>query len=193
VTLRKLVYYIATSLDGFIAGEGGELDGFPWDEAFGAALFEAFPETFPAHLRPAGSPPQAKRFDTVLMGRKTFEVALREGITNPYPHLRQYLFSRTLDRSPDPEVRLVSDDAAGTVASLKERAGRDLWLCGGAELATTLFRAGLVDELIVKLNPVLFGTGIPLLGAGIDRTQLVPTGSRLFPSGHVLLHYAVPR
>ena len=65
------------------------------------------------------------------------------------------------------------------------------WLCGGAELATTLFQVGLVDRLIVKLNPVVFGSEIPLLGRRIEPIQLELTESKVYRSGHVLLWYSV--
>ena len=82
--MRDLVYYIATSLDGFIAREDGSLGDFPWDPDFGAHILATFPETFPAHLRPGEVHRSGnKRFDAVLMGRKTYEVGLREGITSP--------------------------------------------------------------------------------------------------------------
>ncbi len=84
--MRELVYYIASTLDGFIAHVDGSFDGFPWDDEYGTDLFASFPETIPAHLQGAkGAPDDNKWFDTVLMGRKTYEVGLREGITNPYP------------------------------------------------------------------------------------------------------------
>src|SRR5690606_28939875 len=101
-------------------------------------------------------------FDTVLMGRKTYEVGSTAGFTNPYPTLKQYVFSRSMPESPDPQVQLVRERAPETVGHLKEAQGKDIWLCGGAELASTLMEAGLIDCLIIKLNPVVFGAGIPL-------------------------------
>jgi dihydrofolate reductase len=192
--VRDLVYYVASTLDGFIAEEDGSFHRFPWDDDFGAELLATFPETFPAHLRGAGSTPAENRwFDAVLMGRNTYEVGLREGITSPYPTLKQYVFSRTMGRSPDPEVTLISTDSIAAVRALKQEPGRAIWLCGGAQLAATLFGAGLVDRLIVKLNPVVFGTGIPLFGEGIEPTALTLTDSNTYPSGHLVLHYAVKR
>lgn len=190
--MRPLIYYVASTLDGFIAHPDGSFGGFPWDEAYAADLMASFPETFPAHFRGPDAPAFENRwFDAVLMGRNTYEVGLREGIANPYPTLRQYVFSRTMRQSPDAHVTLVSEDAAGVVGALKREPGRAIWLCGGAVLAATLFQAGLVDGLIVKLNPVVFGAGIPLLGADIQPTRLALTESKTYPSGHVLLHYTV--
>lgn len=190
--MRDVVYYIASTLDGFIAREDGSFDGFPWDEQFGADLFASFPETFPAHLRGAEATPVENRwFDTVLMGRRTYEVGLTEGITSPYPTLKQYVFSRTMGRSPDENVALVPDDAVKVVTALKREPGKAIWLCGGGELAATLFEERLVDRVIVKLNPVLFGSGVPLFRGKVEHLELID--SKVYDSGHVLLHYAVRR
>lgn len=189
---RELVYYVATTLDGFIARDDGSLRGFVWDAEFVAALFKLFPETFPAHLRKdLGDPVPNKAFDAVLMGRRTYEVGLQEGITNPYPTLDQYVFSRTMDADPDENVELVSEDASSAVEELKHQRGKAIWLCGGSELATTLYEAGLIDRLIVKLNPVVFGSGIPLFSAEIDPATLKLKDNKVYPSGHVLLDYEI--
>lgn len=188
--MREIVYYVAASVDGFIAHQDGSFAGFPWDDGFGDELRARFPETFPAHLGGATGPPEANRsFDTVLMGRRTYEVGLREGITNPYPSLVQYVFSRTLKGSPDSQVTVTDENAVSVARLLKEQPGKGIWLCGGAELASTLFAAGLVDRLIVKLNPVVFGAGIPLLGHASAQRALTLTASQIYPSGHALLHY----
>ena len=192
--MRELVYYVATTLDGFIARSDGSFDDFPWDDGFIAHLLEVYPETFPASFRGSGhSCADNRRFDAVLMGRKTYEVGQRQGLTSPYPTLDQYLFSRSLKESPDPSVTLVPGDATEKVAELKQESGRAIWICGGSELATGLFEAELVDEVIIKLNPIIFGTGIPL----VSRSQTIPplalVESRTFDSGHVLLTYSVVR
>ena len=187
--MRQLVYYVAVTLDGFIAREDGSFDDFPWDDDFGSALLAMFPETFPAALRSDDAPNQ--RFGAVLMGRRTYEVGLREGITSPYPTLDQYVFSRAMTESPDPAVALVRDDAVDAVRRLKAGEGDDIWLCGGGELAGVLFRAELVDELILKLNPIVFGTGTPIISGRIDARSLELLETRRFPSGHMILRYAV--
>ncbi len=192
--MRKLIYYVAVTLDGFIADEEGSPDGFPFSDEYAAKLFASFPETFPGPFRKdEGTRADNKWFDAVLMGRKTYEVGLRVGVTNPYPTLDQYVFSRTMKESPDEQVELIAEDAVEVVRALKSETAKAIWLCGGADLATTLFSAALIDELIVKLNPVLFGSGIPLFGGRIDQTSLDLTDSTTYSTGHVLLHYAVQR
>lgn len=192
--MRKIVYYIASTLDGFIAHEDGSFDGFPSDDDYVADLFASFPETFPPHLRgDDGTRVDNRWFDAVLMGRKTYEVGLKEGITNPYPTLDQYVFSRTMQDRPDPHVELVTENATDVVGALKQDAGKAIWLCGGGTLAATMLAANLIDELIVKLNPVLFGSGIPLFAGDVKQTDLELTDSKPYRSGHVLLHYSVGR
>lgn len=191
--MRELIYYVASTLDGFIAHEDGSFDGFGWDDEFVADLFATFPETIPAHLQGDKTSSQNKWFDAVLMGRKTYEVGLREGITSPYPTLDQYVFSQTLKKSPDKQVKLIREKAVDTVEALKQESGKAIWLCGGADLASTFLRANLIDKLIVKLNPVVFGSGIPLFSKGVEQAALTLTDSKVYNSGHVLLYYTFVR
>lgn len=190
--MRELIYYVATSLDGFIAGPGGESDGFPMDPGFLADLVATFPETLPAPFHQAsGTRAENKCFDTVLMGRKTYEVGQEQGLTNPYPTLRQFVFSRTMRQKPDANVELVTSGAVETVRALKQEPGEAIWLCGGSILASTLLSARLIDRLIVKLNPVLFGAGIPLFAEMPEPRSLELTDSKIHDSGHAVLHYRV--
>jgi dihydrofolate reductase len=158
--VRKLIYYVACTADGFIARRDGSLDCFPAEGDHIAALIESFPETIPGHFRGAlGVRAANKQFDTVLMGRRTYAVGLAAGVTSPYPHLSQYVFSRGMTRSPHRAVELVSGDAVGLVRGLKGQAGKDIWLCGGGELAAALLPE--IDGLSLKVSPLLLGTGIP--------------------------------
>jgi dihydrofolate reductase len=130
---------------------------------------------------------------SLAMSVDTYEVGLKEGITNPYPTLQQYVFSSTMQESPDAQVTLVSGDAVDFVRILKQDEGKAIWLCGGATLATTLYRADLVDRLIVKVNPVLFGSGIPLFLCVVKQAKLELAEHKIYPSGHMVLHYHVCR
>jgi dihydrofolate reductase len=125
VRMRRLIYYVACTVDGFIAREDGSLDCFLTAGEHFADLLESFPETVPAHLRDMlGVQAENKRFDAVLMGRKTYEVGLEVGVTSPYAHLRQYLFSGGMRESRAGEVQLVSGDAVAMVKELKREAAR---------------------------------------------------------------------
>lgn len=152
--MRTLTYYVACSVDGFIAHADGSHDGFSQDSEYFASLFALFPETVPSHLRNAMDVKgDNKWFDTVLMGRKTYEVGLKEGVTSPYSHMRQYLFSRSTEESPDENVQLISKNTIDFVQTLKSETGKGIWLCGGANLAAELFENRLIDQLILKINP----------------------------------------
>ena len=188
--MRNLIYLVACTADGFIARQDGSFDCFPVEGDHIAGLIESFPEMIPGHLRgPLGVRAANRQFDTVLMGRRTYEVGLAAGVTSPYPHLKQYVFSRQMTRSPDAEVELVSGDAVGLVRGLKGQAGRDIWLCGGGDLAAALLPE--LDGLILKVNPLLLGTGIPLVAGAAQPTGLELTGSKGYGSGVIVLHYRV--
>ena len=191
-SMRQLKYYVACTVDRFIARRDGSFDFFlPGGEHF-ADLLARFPETIPGHLRGAlGVDAPNREFDTVLMGRATYEVGLAIGVTSPYPHLRQYLFSRTMRESPDRAVTLVSGDPLAAVREMKAQPGKDLWLCGGAQLAAALFPE--IDELILMVNPILLGAGIPLFEGAVRETALEMTESRSYENGFMLTRYRMKR
>ena len=130
-------------------------------------------------------------FGTVLMGRKTYDVGLKKGITSPYPAMRQVVFSRTLESSPDPEVELVQGGIPEFVKGLKASADKPIWLCGGAEIASALMNAGLIDRLVVKLNPVVFGSGVQLVPALGDLVSLELERTKQYNCGIIILTYRV--
>jgi dihydrofolate reductase len=153
--MRRLVYYVAVSLDGRIAGPDHEVDAFPFSPALADHIVEHFPETLPAPVRSQlgidDRPNQ--RFDAVVMGRHTYDLGRREGLTSPYPHLDQTVVSTTLPPGDTPHI--VRD--ASAVDRLLEGDGRDVWLCGGGTLAGAL--ADRVDELVLKRAPINLGAG----------------------------------
>lgn len=191
--MRKLVYYIASSIDGFIADEAGAFDAFPVSDAYLHHIATHLPETLPTHVRDAlGIQGEPRRFDTVLMGRATYEPARLAQITSPYAPLSQYVFSRRLPPSTDPTVKVVAGDPVPVVQQLKaEQTDRDIWLCGGGDLATQLI--GEIDELLIKLNPIILGQGIPLFRGGPDLRRFVLAGQDVQDGGILWLHYTAAR
>lgn len=185
--MRDLVYYIATSIDGYIAAPDGDTTFFNTQFETAAALFERYPETCPAHLREAfGITAEPIRFDTVILGRRTHQPALDAGLTSAYPHLRQIVVTNGSLPS-DSTVERISGDIHARIAELKGEPGRDIWLCGGGEVAHALL--DLIDELQVKVNPVLAGAGTPLLAGDFDPTTWEHTGSEAIPGDITLLTY----
>jgi dihydrofolate reductase len=186
--MRALTYYVGATLDGFIADVHGAFDFLPIEPDVMQAMAAEMPETFPVQAREAFGVTDVpnKRFDTVLMGRATYEPALLAGIANPYPHLRQVVFSRTLTAT-DPEVEVVAGDAADVVRDLKREDGMDIWLCGGGALAGQLL--GEIDELVIKRYALVLGSGIPLFTGPCDQTGFVPAATHSFDSGVAVTTY----
>lgn len=182
--MRLLVYLVAISVDGFVAGPGGEFDFFPADPATFADLFEEYPETCPAHAREAlGVTATPRHFDTVVMGARTHQPALDAGLTSAYPHLRQYVVTHR-QLPDDSTVTRVAGDPLQMVRALKREDGLDIWLCGGGNLAAQLLPE--IDELHLKINPVLTGDGTRLVDAGFAPQLLSLTTSRTLSGGVVL-------
>lgn len=160
--MRKLVYFISVTQDGFIAGPDGEFDFFVMNDGFMSTIKDRYPETVPTHLRGlAGITDENKVFGTVLMGRGTYEVGLPYGVVSPYQQLEQYVFSTTLGGLAAPDVELVKGDPVAKVRELKTEDGLDIWLCGGGVLAGALYDE--IDALVLKRHPILIGAGTPLV------------------------------
>lgn len=192
--MRELTYFTASTLDGFVADPSG---GDPTDTSPGGfflsqgdhsePLFTAYPETLPGVVRQhLGLDAENKVFDTVLMGRKTWELGVRLGSANPYPRLRTVVFSRQDRRSP--EVEFVDRDPVETVRELKQGSGLGIWLCGGGGLAESLWPE--IDVLVVKVNPVLIGAGTKLFdGGGFDIRRLHLIDHQVYDSGVAVMTY----
>ena len=174
---RRVCYQVASSLDGFIAAEDGSYDWIPMDPDI----------DFPAMFA---------RFETLVMGRLTYEVMLAyEGGVNESGVYGKptIVFSRTLKPADHPNVRVTSDDPAAVVADLKQQPGGDIWIFGGGNLFRQLADANLVDSVEVAIVPVLLGSGIPLLPKG-GRMNLSLRSHQIYPgSGTALLEYDVVR
>ena len=184
--MRSLVYYVAVTLDGFIADTEGGADAFVQTPELLGALFEEYPETCPAHVRDLlGVTGEPRHFDTVVMGANTHQPALDAGLTSAYPHLAQYVVTRR-DLPEDPTVTAVGDPVA-TVRELKQQDGLDVWLCGGGDLAAQL--ADEIDELHLKVSPVVLGAGVPLVGRGASLPPMELAGSHQLPGGVLLNRY----
>lgn len=194
--MRKLTYFIACSIDGFIGDESGDAAFMiPLvDEEFFEFLKTEYPETLPTHgRRPLGIDDLPnKRFDTVIQGRASYDLALKEGVTSPYAHMREYVASRTLTESPDPNVEIIGEDLVGKVRELKAEEGEfGIYLCGGAQVAGELFDE--IDEIVVKTYPITLGTGMPMFRSGFSVTHFELADFRTFKSGVFVRTYSRKR
>ena len=187
--MRSLVYFVAATLDGYIAGvDRGDPDFFPFEGPHVADLLAEFPEMVPGHHRePLGLNADNQRFDTILMGRTTYDIGRKIGLTSPYPHLRQIVVSKSIAAPPDPAVEVVGQDVIGRVRALKAEQGKDIWLAGGGRLAALLVEE--IDELILKVNPVVLGAGTPLFDGLVGPRPVTLTGHKVYPNGFALMRY----
>jgi dihydrofolate reductase len=160
------------SLDGYIAGPKGESDWIVMDPDLDFnAMFAAF--------------------DTIRMGRKTYEATRQPGSEGGMPGIQSYIFSHTLRPADCPGV-ILSEDPKETVNDLKSKAGKDIWLFGGGSLFHSLLELGLVDAVEVAIMPVLLGEGVPLLPPPANTARLKLINQRVYEkTGTVILEYAV--
>jgi dihydrofolate reductase len=170
--MRKICYCVVMSLDGYIAGPNGEADWIVADPEidFGAMF---------------------AKYDTLLMGRKTFERMVEAGRAS-VPGMKMVVFSKTLRASEYPEVTMVADKLEETVAGLRAAPGKGIWLFGGGALFRSFLEKGLVDTVEIGLMPVLLGKGIQLLPPPAKTESLELVDQRVYKkSGIVTLTYAL--
>lgn len=171
--MRKVILGLAVSLDSFIEGPNGEYDWCYTDQDYGMSDF-------------------FKRVDSVFIGRKSYEMSLgmEGGDTSWMPKMKEYVFSNTLKVVKEGAV-LISGDIAAKVKEIKQEAGKDIWLFGGASLTASLMQEGLVDELWLSVHPILLGRGKPLFSGITERIQLELTETKAYDTGLVSLKYTI--
>ena len=171
---RKLIVYIAMSLDGFIADKDNNIDFLSTVENEGEdyGYFEFLSSV-----------------DTVIIGRKSFEKVESFGI--PYPHTDKevYIFSRK-KRPQSGSFSWCNEDPAKLVRKLKTREGKNIYCDGGAEIVNALLKQNLVDEMIISVIPVLLGSGIRLFHENQNQKKLDLIAEKSYPAGLVQLHYS---
>jgi dihydrofolate reductase len=175
---RKIIVYIATSADGFIARRDGSVEWLdrprpPGNYGMGAFL---------------------KSIDTILWGRKTYEMALGfyggEGVGSG-AGVKNYVFSRHPPKKHPPDVEFVHEPVRDFAKRLRAAPGKDVWIMGGAGIAGSFMDAGEVDELVIHVVPVVIGEGIPLLAPRHRLVRLRLISTKRFPDGVVKLHYGL--
>lgn len=173
--MTEVLYYVATSLDGYIADRDGGVD---WLTPFqGSGEDHGYAEMY-------GS------IDAIVMGSRTYEFALRYASEHE-PDKPTWVFTSRQLPVPHPgATTLTSDDPTEVVADLAARGLRRVWLMGGGELAASFLERGLVTRHQVFVVPVVLGGGIPLFGSfGGDPVDLLLTGTHRYANGIVRLEY----
>jgi dihydrofolate reductase len=169
--MRRIRYAVAMSLDAYIAGPNGESDWIIMEPEID------FTELFSS-------------FDTVLMGRRTFQAMSRAG-HGSMPGMQTVVVSRTLRQQEFPDITLVGENLEEVLTRLRSKPGKDIWLFGGGALFRSLLDCQLVDTVEVAVMPVLLGGGIPLLPPPAREVKLRLVGSRAFKTGIMALEYAI--
>ena len=174
--MRSVVFGGANSLDNYFARKDDAVDWLIWSDEATKFIADYW-----------------KRFDTVVMGRKTYEVALRNTKAGGeiYPGMKTYVFSRTLKERRKKDFEIVSEDAAEFVARLKELDGKDICVMGGGLLAKSLFDADVIDEIGFNIHPVLLGSGIPVFHEMTRQIDLELIDCQRWATGCVLVTYRV--
>ncbi|MCB0835487.1 MAG: dihydrofolate reductase family protein [Bacteroidetes bacterium] len=174
---RKIIYYVAASIDGFISGPGDDISGFVAD---GNGV-----EKYLADLQ---------EFDTVIMGRKTYEFGYKYGLKPgqpAYPHMEHYIFSRTLKLENAHEKIHIHPPDLDLIQNLKSAEGTPVYLCGGGVLAGWLLENELIDILKIKLNPFIQGEGVRIFGDSKKTYQLQLLEKETFENGLQIISYKI--
>ena len=172
--MGRICYSVAMSLDGYIAGPGGEYDWIPVDEEVDADLAHTW-----------------TNYDTFLMGRKTYEVAVAGLGAQTFEGYKTIVVSRTMDPAQYPALTIVSEPTRELMEVLRQAAGKDIWLFGGAQLFRSLLEINAVDAVEVSIMPVLIGDGIKLMPPPYEHRRLRLVGHKVYRSGIVHLNYEV--
>lgn len=175
--MRNIVYYVASSLDGYISGPHEDVSSFVGE---GSGLEQ--------YLKDLQS------FDTVIMGRRTYEFGYKYGLKPgqpAYPHMEHYIFSESLKlENSDPKVHVKPHDLS-IIKALKQEEGTDIYLCGGGQFAGWLLENEMIDYLIIKLSPITLGEGVPLFGGVKKQTRNELVDSQTYDHGLLMLTYKV--
>ncbi len=179
--MRKVIFGGANSLDNYIAREDGGYDWILWGDEAAELMKDMW-----------------SRFDTMVMGRKTYDVAAGSGSTskrkkakNPYGDLKTIVFSRTLKPEATDGFEITADDPVKVIKKLKKEKGKDICIMGGGELAKSLFEAGVIDEIGFNIHPVLLGSGVPLFHKMKKQIDLELLECKPFKNGTVYVLYKV--
>lgn len=172
-TGRKVILYIAMSLDGYIAKPDGDIHFLSMVEKEGEDYgYTAF----------------NKNVDTVIWGRKTYDKVLTFGEPIPHADKKVIVITRT-DRPATGNITFYSGNLADLLENLKKENGKNIYIDGGAEIVNELLHQNLIDEFYISIIPIMLGDGIPLFKQGRPEAALTLLKSTSFETGLVQLHY----
>ncbi|MEQ9168229.1 MAG: dihydrofolate reductase family protein [Fulvivirga sp.] len=173
--MQKIIYYVASSLDGFIAGKNDDISQF--------ILQGKGVEKYQADL---------SKFETVIMGRKTYEFGFQYGLQPgqpAYPNMEHYIFSDSLEIENLADSVHIEKKSIDRVKEIKVNSKSDIYLCGGGKFAGWLLDNGQIDQLKLKLNPIILGEGIRLFGDSISNKNWKLIEKESFDDGLLILTY----
>ncbi len=173
--MRKIIYYVASSLDGYIAGKNDDISQF--------ILQGEGVEKYQSDLA---------NFEIVIMGRKTYEFGFQYGLKPgqpAYPNKKHHIFSNSLKIDNLSEFVEIEKLSVDRVNEIRQNAKTDIYLCGGGEFAGWLLDNGLIDQLKLKLNPIVLGSGTKLFGSSTANESWVLTDKESFSDGLQILTY----
>lgn len=171
---RKIILYIAVSLDGYIARGNNDID---W-----LSVVESPVEDY-------GYSKFIKTVDTVIMGRKTYDTVLSFGIAFPHRDKKCYVLSKSR-KGKDENVEYYNEDIGELISMLRKIKGTNIFIDGGAEIVFELMKRNLIDEYVISIVPIFIGEGISLFKNGRPEQNLKLMNSITYPSGLVQLWYS---
>ncbi|MFD0798239.1 dihydrofolate reductase family protein [Maribacter chungangensis] len=177
--MTRIIYYVASSIDGFIAGKNDDIGDYA---AGGKGV-----DKYLADLQ---------NFRTVIMGRRTYEFGYKYGLEPgkpAYPHMEHFIFSDSLKIETLADTVHIEKKSIDRIKEIKESAQSDIYLCGGGEFAGWLFDNGLIDQLKLKLNPIILGNGIRLFGNSQTKAKWNLKETESFDDGLKILTYDIEK
>ncbi|WP_370574055.1 dihydrofolate reductase family protein [Methanomethylovorans sp.] len=170
-TYRKIVY-ITTSLDGFIARKNGDIDWLEEDPSY---------DYYPEFIR---------NVEVILMGAATYEKVMSFGIDWPYQKQMSYVFTHKKVHSEEKNIEFTDEEIDSFMNRIQNETTGDIWIMGGSNLINQFLKKGLVDEIIVGIQPIALGSGISLFTEQ-DDIKLELTKVSSYEKGMVQIHYNV--
>ncbi|HEY0744585.1 MAG TPA: dihydrofolate reductase family protein [Chryseosolibacter sp.] len=175
--MRRIIYYVASSIDGFISGRNEDISGFV---GTGNGVDKYLEDL--------------NKFDTVIMGKNTYEFGYKFGLKAgqaPYKHMKNYVISESLSFSScDPNVYVIKRSIA-EIEKIQRDPGTDIYLCGGGKLASWLLEHKKIMSIKLKLNPLIQGQGTPLFQNSNGSFQLKLVEHQEYEHGLLMITYDV--